>query len=286
MEVYVFNRICVKTTTQVITLETINQNLEDIEEDLEVLRNRPVGGDNTPSLSGSDGKSAYQLWLDAGNTGTQAQYLASLKGGKGDVGSDGKSAYQLWLDAGNTGTQAQYLASLKGGKGDVGNEGKSAYQVWLDAGNTGTQAQYLASLKGGKGDVGNEGKSAYQVWLDAGNTGTQAQYLASLKGADGTVSLTAVLNPKTVNYTVVASDLGRVIKMNSASATTVTIPASLGAGFNCLILQEGAGQVTITVGAGATLRNGNSHTKTQGQWATVTVLFSSATDVVIAGATA
>jgi len=132
------------------TKEDINDKLEKIE--------------LTP---GADGKSAYQIWLAAGNTGTEAEYIASLKG------SEGKSAYQVWLDAGNTGTVAAYTATLKGA------DGKSAYQIWLDAGNTGTEAEYIASFKG------SEGKSAYQVWLDAGNTGTVAAYTATLKGADG-----------------------------------------------------------------------------------------------------
>ncbi len=119
------------------------------------LGSRPPGGLGGPS---TPGKSAYQSWLDAGNTGTEAQFLAAIKG---------KSAYELWLAAGNSGTQLQFLASLAG---------KSAYQTWLDAGNTGTQAQFLASLNG------TNGKSAYQSWLDAGNTGTEAQWVASMQG--------------------------------------------------------------------------------------------------------
>lgn len=56
---------------------------------------------------GPAGKSAYQIWLDAGNTGTEAQFLASLKGPKGDKG--------------DTGPQGP-----KGDKGDKGDPGASA----------------------------------------------------------------------------------------------------------------------------------------------------------------
>ncbi|RWX03893.1 beta strand repeat-containing protein, partial [Flavobacterium cerinum] len=158
--------------------------------------------------AGTNGVSAYQTWLNNGNTGTEAQFLTSLVGSQGPQGVpgtsvngtngiDGKSAYQLWLDAGNTGTVVQYLASLKGADGASGTngingvDGKSSYQLWLDAGNTGTIAQYFASLKGADGASGTngtngvDGKSSYQLWLDAGNTGTITQYFASLKGADG-----------------------------------------------------------------------------------------------------
>lgn len=39
---------------------------------------------------GTDGKSAYQIWLDAGNTGSEADFLESLKGKDGADGVDGK----------------------------------------------------------------------------------------------------------------------------------------------------------------------------------------------------
>lgn len=41
------------------------------------------------------------------------EQLAVLKGEKGD------SAYQIWLDAGNIGTEEDFLSSLKGEKGDM-----------------------------------------------------------------------------------------------------------------------------------------------------------------------
>lgn len=52
------------------------------------------------------------------------------KGDKGETGpvgpkgDDGKSAYQVWLDQGNKGTKDDFLASLKGPKGDQGNPGE------------------------------------------------------------------------------------------------------------------------------------------------------------------
>ena len=95
----------------------------------------------------------------------------AIQGKDGYQGSDGKSAYQIWLDAGNTGSEEEYLASLKGkdgqdgqpGKdGKDGETGKSAYQLWLEAGNTGTEAEYLASLKGEDGAQGPTGPQGPQ----------------------------------------------------------------------------------------------------------------------------
>lgn len=42
-----------------------------------------------PDLKGKDGKSAYQIWIDAGNSGTEEDFLVSLKGADGKDGKDG-----------------------------------------------------------------------------------------------------------------------------------------------------------------------------------------------------
>lgn len=52
-----------------------------------------------------------------------------LRGQRGDAGKDGRdgldgeSAYQIWLDAGNVGSKADYLASMKGQPGNKGPAG-------------------------------------------------------------------------------------------------------------------------------------------------------------------
>ena len=47
------------------------------------------------------------------------------KGNKGDAGADGKSAYEVAVANGYTGTQAQWLASLKGADGANGKDGQT-----------------------------------------------------------------------------------------------------------------------------------------------------------------
>lgn len=115
---------------------------------------------NIPGPPGEAGDSAYQVWIDEGNTGTEQEFLDSLKGTDGepgDPGADGDSAYQLWIDEGNTGTEQEFLDSLKGADGSPGADGDSAYQVWLDEGNTGTEQEFLDSLKGADGTPGDPG---------------------------------------------------------------------------------------------------------------------------------
>ena len=78
-------------------------------------------------------------------------------GPQGDPGEEGMSAYEVWLDLGNTGTEQDFINSLKGPDGDPGDpgaDGDSAYDVWIEAGNTGTEQEFLDSLKGTDGDPG------------------------------------------------------------------------------------------------------------------------------------
>lgn len=49
--------------------------------------------------------------------------LGTIQTIKGNSGSDGKSAYEIWLSAGNTGTLNDFLASLKGEQGSTGEQG-------------------------------------------------------------------------------------------------------------------------------------------------------------------
>lgn len=68
------------------------------------------GADGTNGTDGVDGKSAYQLAVDAGFGGSETEWLASLKGEKGDTGAVGAK--------GDTGLQGPV-----GPQGDIGPAG-------------------------------------------------------------------------------------------------------------------------------------------------------------------
>src|SRR5699024_7290370 len=120
------------------------------------------------------GKSAYQLWLDEGNKGTEQDFLSSLKGEKGDAGATGEtgktgqpglSAYQLAVNAGFKGSETEWLDYLRKGPqgqqgtpGKDGKDGQSAYQIWLNNGHEGTETDFLNSLIGARGEQGPQGE--------------------------------------------------------------------------------------------------------------------------------
>lgn len=87
-------------------------------------------------------------------------------------------------------------------------------------------------------------------------------------------------------YTLQGSDHGGIVTLSNASPVTVTVPAGLGTGFNCLLIQIGAGQVTITAGAGAAIHNRQSHAKIAGQYGIATLAAYAANTFVLGGDTA
>ncbi|WP_032828101.1 ESPR-type extended signal peptide-containing protein, partial [Haemophilus haemolyticus] len=137
--------------------------------------------------------SPYEIWkAKPANTGkSKDDFLASLKGDKGENGTNGKSAYDLWKakDGNADKSEADFLASLKGDKGDKGENGtngtngKSAYDLWKakDGNADKSEADFLASLKG---ENGTNGKSAYDLWKakDGNADKSEADFLAALKG--------------------------------------------------------------------------------------------------------
>lgn len=100
---------------------------------------------------------------------------------------------------------------------------------------------------------------------------------------------TRVVSAKTANYTAAATDTSRILTFNAATAVTLTIPNTLVAGWNCTVIQIGAGQVTVAV-TGGSLRHPENHTKTLTQYSRVDLLVyanaGTAPQVSIQGSTA
>ena len=58
----------------------------------EQVINLKIQGSPVFKLEGQNGKSAYEIWLEEGNTGTRDDFLNSLKGINGSPGLPGKDA--------------------------------------------------------------------------------------------------------------------------------------------------------------------------------------------------
>ena len=75
------------------------------------------GKDGADGRDGADGKSAYLLAVEHGYSGSESEWLASLKGEKGDAGQPGERG-----EKGDPGEQG-----IPGEKGDTGADGKDGF---------------------------------------------------------------------------------------------------------------------------------------------------------------
>ena len=82
--------------------------------------------------------------------------------------------------------------------------------------------------------------------------------------------------------TLSATDNAKIIYCTSASAVTINCAAGLGVGFNCTIIQGGAGKVTIAAN-GQTLNSYSGLLSTMGQYAVISLVAPVADTFIAAG---
>ena len=87
----------------------------------------------------------------------------------------------------------------------------------------------------------------------------------------------AGINAQTgTTYTLTASDNGKVVTLNNGNAITLTVPQTstetLAAGFQCVIVQRGAGQVTVAKEGSDIIESKDSNLKLTGQHSVGTVV--------------
>ena len=92
---------------------------------------------------------------------------------------------------------------------------------------------------------------------------------------DAVATAMIAINAQTgTTYSVVLSDDGKLVTCDNAASISLTIvpnsTAAFGIGTQINIMQLGAGTVTITAGAGVTLRSAGSKLKTDAQYAVAT----------------
>ncbi len=174
-----------------------------------------IGCSGKDGANGKDGKSAYQIWLDSGNTGTETDFLNWLKGKDGADGSNGidgtngitpklqiNSTTNTWeVSYDNGATWSSLGVEATGNNGANGNDGANGtngangitpklqinsttntWEVSYDNGATWSSLGVQAT-----GNNGANGKSAYEIWVDAGNVGTEEDFLLWLCSAKNDV---------------------------------------------------------------------------------------------------
>jgi hypothetical protein len=156
-------------------------------------------------------------------------------GATGPAGPSGAAGPQgITGPVGNTGPQGPSGAGDVGISGPIGPTGSQG-----PSGPTGLEGA------GATGPIGLQGSSGIQGPTGPlGDTGGGPIGSTGIAGAFKDV----VINTQTgTTYTVQASDLGKIISFTNGSSVTVTFPDGLNIGFQCVLLQNGAGTVNVAM---------------------------------------
>jgi hypothetical protein len=160
--------------------------------------------------------------------------------------------------------------------GTVKINGEVAAGTGSAAGVFKSNGNYDATLKTGNSTTGSititDGSNG-DITIAPNGTGEtdfDGNPIANFSASTVAITSTTTLAQSTHN--------GKVLICNSSSDIDLDITKNtLTAGFNCLIIQKGAGEITIDGGSGVTVQNRNSHTKTANTWAIMTLICIDAT---------
>ena len=239
------------------------------------------------------GASAYEIWLNEGNEGTEQDFLDSLVGPEGPAGSNANIAGLTWKGNWSSSPSPAYVVNdavqysgtsyVKIGTGgnaslppnNVANLGIS-WEVLALQGATGPAgANGTNGTNGSNGANGASGVAAFRT-LPA----TTVTWTLKADAAVGTA--TPGGNESTANTT----DAGVFITTAATAAFTLTLPANLTnfpIGFQVSIMQLGTGQVQITTDATSTIVSANSMRYLRTQYSAATMVKKSATEWYLFG---
>ncbi|WP_281915021.1 hypothetical protein [Caldimonas thermodepolymerans] len=197
------------------------------------------------------------------NDGTEQISVASTGGGPGGGGAN-------WGEIGGTLSSQTDLMSALNAKAEASHGHPQA--------TTSTPGFMSADdkLKLDGIAVGATANSPDATLLNRANhTGTQA--ISTVAGLQDALDSKAPANitvesVAAASYTLVPADNGKIKVFTSSSPVAITVPAGLGAGFSCTLVQGGTGTLTLGAGAGATVDSLGGSLSTDGQKSAVSLL--------------
>ena len=122
-------------------------------------------------------------------------------------------------------------------------------------------------------------RTGNDISYTAGNISTTGALTGGNSSTSNISGFAANVASISANYNITSADNGKVIQSTSASAISIAIPTGLPTGFNCTIVQMGAGQITFT----GTYLNRGGFTKTASQYSVISILHLGSNSIIVTG---
>ena len=126
------------------------------------------------------------------------------------------------------------------------------------------------SVQAGMQEINTDADSTFLSQVSASGS-----YLTQVSASSSYAVKSLTINAQVASYTLVIADAGKQVEVSSASGVTLTVPTNAVAAFpigtTIIIVQTGAGQITVAGSAGVTV-NATPGLKLYGQWSTALLL--------------
>lgn len=207
------------------------------------------------TITGTSPNQTLNLVIPTGATGATGNTgaAATIAVGSVTTGAAGSSATVT-----NSGTSGAAIFDFSIPKGDTGLTGPA---------NTLTVSSTTTGAAGTDASVSISGASPNQslsFTIPRGDTGVQ--------GPVGPEPSLNVIDNAATSIALSDSENNKIVQCTASSAVTITVPSTLAAGFSCMVIQAGTGQITFQAGAGATLNSFGSLVRTAGQHAPASLI--------------
>ena len=86
------------------------------------------------------------------------------------------------------------------------------------------------------------------------------------------LSMAQIKTVSTTAYSVVADDVGKVLNFTASTPVSVNVPSGLGAGFFAMLVQSGAGAITVSGASGVSVLAQDGALTSPGQYGVLSLL--------------
>lgn len=112
---------------------------------------------------------------------------------------------------------------------------------------------------------------------------TEAEIAVAVPGLQGPAGVSSYKTIAGTSYTLVEEDRSKILVFTNSSPVGLTVPLGLSALFDVMIVQSGAGQITVTPASGVTVNAALSANKTAYRYAVATLIPIGTNEFILSG---
>ena len=161
--------------------------------------------------------------------------------------------------------------------------GRKDYSIAVKTGTDANKTKFQKECVQGEPYFATDTGSLY---LANSTAGASDGLLTQISSSPSLSITTPTFSGTPLGYTLTASDNGKVVVVDETNNAYITVPQSLGSGFNCTVVQKGTGRVILQAGIGVSVVGYNLGVATIGRYGVIDLVPISTDNYYVTGDTA